>query len=228
MRVAPASSRRAPREEHSLKTSTVKVAQVKGQIKARRELKFLDTSFATYTFDTTGTVTLLNPIAEGDDNINRNSRSVLVKSVAVRGFVAQQPNAVAANTLPQKARLLLVWDNAANGALALATDVMVAINAMSFPNVNNEKRFTILFDQSYAIGPFATTATQSIVDNTVKDIEGLVNLNAPVEFIGTTGAIASIGNGALLAITLGTSATGANAAYGSLAYRVRFQENDSL
>jgi hypothetical protein len=219
-------SKSTDREEKSVTTTTKTVLAVRGQIRPRKELKFVDLAAATYGFSTTGTITLLNGISEGDDYTNRNSRNVVIKSVAARGYVFAVGGLALGASTPAKARHLLVWDNASNGALPAITDVLTSADSFAFPSVNNEKRFTILYDRTYVIGPLSTTATQAYADSTQRDVECLVKLDAPVEFIGTGATIASIGNGALLAITVGSA--GVNVTSGSIGYRVRFMENDAL
>jgi hypothetical protein len=82
---------------------------IKGRIVPRVETHYLDNAQASYNADTTGTVTALNLIAEGNDNVNRLGRKAMMRSVSVKGFVVSPSNAPPA----QQTRVLLVWDNAA-------------------------------------------------------------------------------------------------------------------
>jgi hypothetical protein len=211
-------------EEKTWEADVVPLVRVKGQIQPRREMKFVDVGNAAYVLDTTGTVTLLNGIAEGDDYSNRNSRSAIVHSVAVRGYA--QPTT--ATGVPIKFRIMLVWDNAADGVIATIAQILAAANVNAFPLVDYEKRFTILYDHTDVLGPYSLTATQSVAWKNIDNIEALVKLNAPMQFNGTGATIASIQNGALLMVTLGSVAAGATAGIATIATRVRFMENDSL
>lgn len=195
--------------------------RIKGAIPHMRELKYVDIAAATYVSDTTGSVTLLNGIAVGDDNTTRNGRQVTIKSVQVRGkFVP-----VDGSTVASKARLMLVWDNAAAGATAAIAAILTAATSSSFPLVNNANRFTILVDRTFTIGQFDTTATQAIAGSpTVHDIEIYKRVNAVTQYNGTGATDASIQNGALLMVTIADNAAAAGGTF-TLATRVRFVDD---
>lgn len=197
---------------------------VRGAIKKSKkkmdELKYVDIASATYVADTTGTVTLLNGIATGDDNTTRDGRQVTIKSVQVRGLV-QQTDQITANT---RARIILVWDNAANGALASVTDILTAANSASFPKVDNAYRFTILLDKSFAVAGNNNTATQAYSSGQgVYCVDLYKSLGVITQYGGSTNGIASIQNGALLMVTVGDT-TSLNGATFQVATRVRFTE----
>lgn len=197
---------------------------VKGAIApygGRKELKYVDIAAATYVADTTGTVTALNLIAVGDDNINRDGRQVTMKSVQIRGMCRNFD----ASSGPTFCRMLLVWDNAVNsGAIATVAQILSAVNSVSFPLIDNANRFTILVDRSYALGNFDTTATQSVAQGMGPFVcEIYKKLNVVTQFSGTTAAIGSIQNGGLLMVTIGNSAAGAGGLF-EVATRVRFTD----
>lgn len=200
-------------------------AIVKGAIApygGRKELKYVDLASAAYVADTTGTVTALNLIAVGDDNVNRDGRQVTIKSVQIRGLC--QP--VDSITGHCKNRILLVWDNAVNsGVIATIAQILTAATANSFPLVDNANRFTILADQSFVIGQTdnsTATATYSGCP-TIHNVEIYKKLNSVTQFSGTTAAIGSIQNGGLLMVTIGTQAAGNGGAF-VVATRVRFTD----
>lgn len=65
-----------------------RASRVKGAILPREEFKFADVALASYApVAGTGTVTLLNGIAEGDDYTSRDGRQATMKSIQVRGDV---------------------------------------------------------------------------------------------------------------------------------------------
>jgi len=188
----------------------------------RKELKYVDLASASYVSDTTGTVTLLNGIAVGDDNTSRDGRQVTIKSVQVRGIL--QP--VDAGTSPGKSRLLLVWDNAANsGAIATVAQILSASTANSFPLIDNAQRFTILHDESNSLGGYDQTATQAVAGSpTVVDINIYKRVNAVTQYSGTAATIGSIQNGALLMVTIGTNVANNGGTF-VVATRVRFTDD---
>lgn len=185
--------------------------RVKGPITPQvKERKFSDLAQANYACDTTGTVTALNLIAVGDDYNTRDGRQATMKHVQVRGFLTP----VDASTLAQKVRIMLVWDNAANGSLATVAQILNQSTGTGFPLVDNQNRFTILADESYTLGAISTTATQSYAASpTVHDVEIFRQVNAVTQYSGTTAAIGSIQNGALLMLTIGTAATADSALF---------------
>jgi len=192
---------------------------IKGPIVPALEVHYNDIAAAAYGLDTTGSVTCLNLIAEGNDNVSRLGRKAMMKSVAVRGFVIQ---AGVAN-VAQQGRILLVWDNAASGALPIITDILTAVNNSSFVNVNNIARFTILKDVTYEIGSLNTGATVAIADNVIKRVDIELRIHSSTQYSGTTAVIASVQNGSLLLVTCGSGAAAGNAGLtAALSTRVTF------
>lgn len=198
---------------------TSSVPAIKGRIRPHIEYHYNDLALAAYETSTTGTVTALNLIAEGNDNVNRLGRKALIRDVSVRGFVSIPTPAPI-----QQARIMLVWDNAAAGALPAITDVLTGINSTSFINVNNVARFTVLHDQTFGLGVISNTATVAFADAVMKQVRINCRINAPTEYSGTGGTIASIQNGTLLLLTMGSIATGATASNAFLATRVTFTD----
>jgi hypothetical protein len=187
---------------------------VKGPIRVRNELKYVDVAAAAYAYDTTGTVTALNLTAEGDDYTARTGRQVTMRSVSVSGFIFNTSTGSV-----QKVRTLLVWDNAANGALPAVTDILTSASSISHYNVDNQNRFTVLWDSVHVLG-----AQLSGLPCVNVDVE--VPLNAVTQYMGTTAAIASVQNGTLLMVTVGYVAAGATAASSVLRTRCRFHDVD--
>lgn len=191
--------------------------RIKGAIVGRKELNYVDTAITNKAFATGGgTVTLVNGIAEGDDNTDRNGRQVSIKSFQFHG-VAASPTAHAG----QMGRALLVWDNAPNGVVATIANIFTSDDGNAFPLVNNEKRFTILADIPLTFGTSVSTATQAISDQNTQVLNFYRKINSNVEFNGTGATIASIQNGALYLCTIGT---GANTCNLNGLSRVRFSD----
>jgi len=164
----------------------------------------------------------LNLLAVGDDNTSRDGRQVTIKSVQLHGMVYPEDT----NSGPTKGRVMLVWDNANNsGAIATIAQILAAANGNAFPLVDNANRFTILVDRTFAIGIMSDTATQAIAGcpNTF-DVEIYKKINQITQYSGTTAAIGSIQNGALLLVTIGTTAAG-NGATLVASTRVRFTDD---
>lgn len=195
------------------------VHRVKGAIRKHKggELKFVDIASANYApVAASGTVTLLNGIAETDDYTGRDGRQARMKSVHIRGYSRRAD----ATTDDNLCRVLLVWDNAPNGTIATVAQIMTADSAVSFPLVDNQNRFTILRDWQKA---FAAVFTDLVGSPTVGEIDEYVKLDSITQFNGTGATIASIQNGALYMVILGTAAADAQNML-TLATRVRFED----
>jgi len=190
----------------------------------RKELKYLDLAYSqAYVFDTTGTVTALNLVAEGDDNISRNGRQIQIASVEVIG----KANPVDGSTTPDFCRLMLIYDSQTNGALPAITDILAASTSNSFLNLDNRDRFHIIADHKFVIGGLSTTATQTYAQSpTLELIDIHRKLALHTTFKGTTGAIASIATGALLLVSIGDVPPNDGALAG-VSTRIRFTDTSS-
>lgn len=193
--------------------------RLKGAISASaQELKYVDTAISQFCLAAGGVVTPLNLLAVGDDNTTRDGRQVCLKSVQLKCRVFNAVGGAA-----QKARVMLVWDNAVNsGAVPALTTILTADSDAGFPNIDNANRFSILWDSAYALGPNVTTATQAQADSVIYDCCIYKRLNAITQYSGTTAAIGSIQNGALYLVTTGSAGSGATIIG---AARVRFTDS---
>lgn len=192
-------------------------ARVKGAIVPREEFKFVDLASAVYApVVAGGTITLLNGIAQGDDYTNRDGRQATMKSVHVRGEV----HCAAVSVSYALARLLLIWDNAPNGAAPTIANIMAADSSVAMPLIDNANRFTVLRDQQWPIGGAATTV--SVNGQFVIDI--YVKLDELTQYSGTGATVASIQNGAIWMVLLNQTATATSASF-TLTSRVRFTDD---
>lgn len=185
------------------------------------EKKYIDVSATTNSLNTTGVVQALNLVAVGDDNNNRDGRETQNVSVAIRGLIIPED---ASTPNPTLVRVLLVWDQQPNGALATIANILQNATALSFNNLDNKKRFIILRDNQYAVGGIDNTATQAYAQSpTVHSIYEYVKLGPKYSssWSGTTGVIGSLATGALLLVQIGTGAAGSGASLQAFT-RVRF------
>lgn len=225
MNPAAKRSKTAPRSSVGKKKSTKakdRARPVKGAISKPNgpELKYIDRAVADYVADTTGSITLLNGVAVGDDNTDREGRQVNIKSVQIKG----RCHPFDTTTLPTHARIILVWDNATNGTAPTIADVMTAVNSNSFPLVNNANRFTILRDMSFPIGGISTTASSSYaMSPSVHIVDAYLKIGQLTQYVNTGATAASVQNGGLFMITIGDQAAAAGGQF-SVAVRVRFTD----
>ncbi len=187
--------------------ASFQAARIPGRRSTGIELKFLDLASATYACDTTGTVTALNLVAQGDDDNNRIGRQIYCKSIRVIGHFIPQSATATASTL---ARVMLVWDSQPNGALATITQILNASTSLTHTNLDNRERFTILRDTFTPLGSFSNTASQAVSGApTVACINEYIKLGGQkVTYSNTTGVIGSVATGALLMVTISDLASG--------------------
>lgn len=192
-----------------------------GATSMNKEKKLIDTAAANYAADTTGTITLLNGVAQGDDYTNRQGRQFLMTSVQLRGIIAPTDTTTGSTLV----RVLVVYDAATNGAAPTITDILAASTSQAFNNLNNRDRFHVVIDETHAIGGLNNTATQAYsMSPTVAQIERYERLpNVQVTNQGTGNTVASIQKGALWLVTIGDQAAASGATV-SLAARVRFTD----
>jgi len=186
------------------------------------ELKYMDLAQTSYAYDTTGSVTCLNLIAQGDDNTNRQGRQIMLKSVHVQGLIAPLDG----STSPSICRTLLIWDAQPNsGSLPTITDILKTSHAITSTNLDNRQRFTILRDQKTALGGIFTTVQQTYAQSpTVASIEWFVPLgNMRTTYSGTSAAIGAVSTGSLLLVTIG-SAGALDGGQGVITTRLRFYD----
>jgi len=197
----------------------------RGPSRTSVEKKYIDTAVSNYVVNTTGSVTLLNGVATGDDATDRTGRKIQCESVQIRGFVYPEDD----NTTAQMGRVMLVWDKQSNGGSAPAiTDILTAATGTAFNNLNNRERFVIIRDHKFVFGPVSDTATQAIAgtySGSPWAVDDFVRLGPQYQttFGGTTAAIGSITTGSLLLVTVGDNASGV-AALARIRARVRFTD----
>lgn len=179
----------------------------------RGELKAVDVSIAQVN-DSTGAVTLLNGIARGDDINERDGRQVTAKQLELRLY-----RYVTSGTgIDQLTRVLVVLDRQANAAAPAITDVLVSASPYALQNLDNRKRFLILWDDLRHLN--ATAEADSACTNVKR-----ISLKFQMQFNnGNAGTVADITTNALYLITVGNVAAGATA--GAVAGRTRFRFTD--
>jgi hypothetical protein len=191
---------------------------IRGPIRPALEFHFVDVYSAAYAMNTTGAVTLLNGIAEGNDNNTRLGRKAFMRDVSISGVTRP----TVGSGLSQQHRILLVWDNAAAGALPAITDILSTSTTTSYPNPDNVARFTILYDSTLVLG--VDNAASAGADQTIKEFKATIALNSATQFNGTGATIASIQNGSLLMVTLGEKVAGSTAGVATIQSRVTFTD----
>jgi hypothetical protein len=185
------------------------------------ETKYLDSGPTTWNFDTTSTLSVLNPIAQANiatDVNNRVGRRVMNTHVHIRGIVNPQDT----SSGPTLCAMYLIRDTQSNGSSASTTDFLTTITSTAFRNQQNLKRFIVLWEEHFAVGQISDTATQSFAGApTVHTVEKHVNLNFESVYSGVSGST-PITN-AIYLLTVGNQAAGSGAAFNG-AVRLSFED----
>lgn len=183
-----------------------------------RETGFVDVASAVYALDTTGSVTLLNTIAQGASVNQRVGKKVVMRSLQCRGY-CQNSSTASANDVA----FVIVYDKRPTGALPAVTDIFTAASSSAMTNDANSGRFTILKRwNEVLIGNL--TAAANYTEAAYKNVDYFLPLkNLPVAYKAAgTGAIGDIEQGALYLVTLGSSAASTGAASLVSQFRLRF------
>jgi len=210
-RQAAASSRSSGRYNRSMSARLVRAP-------GTRETGFVDISAATYAMDTTGSVTLLNTIAQGASVNQRVGKKVVLKSLQFRGNL-QNGSTATVNDVA----FMIVYDKRPTGALPTITDILASATAFSMNNDANSGRFSILKRHDDVLLGNATAAA-NYTDEMYKSCDFFLSLkDRPTTFKAAgTGAIGDIEEGALYLVTIGIVAAGTAAASLQGAFRTRF------
>lgn len=181
-----------------------------------KETGFVDVAFAAYNADTTGSIALLNTVAQGASVNQRVGKKIMLKSLQCHGYMQANTTATVNDF-----SVLVVYDKRPVGALPAITDILNSANANSFNNDANSGRFRILKRwDDVLVGNSATPST----GQEVKEADFYLNLrDLPTTFKAAgTGAIGDQEEGSLLLVTVGLAAAGTTAATLAAGFRLRF------
>lgn len=189
---------------------------------AAKETGYLDTAVATYALNTTGSITLLNPVPQGTAVTQRVGKKIAMKGLQCRGFMGNDADAIVNDVA-----YLIVYDKRPTGALPAITDILVAVNSNAMNNDNNSGRFQILKRvDEVLIGNQSVTGAvaNALTEKAAVDCDWYLDLKGKevvYKALGT-GAIADIEQGALYLVTVGNVAASTADANMVVGFRLRF------
>lgn len=190
-------------------------------VRSPMEKKVVDTAYANYDVNATGSVTLISGCATGTDFTDRIGRRTNITAIQVRGSMKLQTDAQ--SEIPQVGRVMIVEDMQCNGVIASITDILKTAETTSFNNLNNRERFRVHHDQVFDFGIWSKTATQSYgMGNCCHHFEIYKRVNIPVVYEGTGATIGSISSGAIYLVFIGSTPAGTNDLYSGCSTRIRF------
>lgn len=180
------------------------------------ETGYVDLASSTFNCDaTSGTITLIATVAQGTTVNQRVGKKIQYKSLQIRGFFVNNSAATSTDNA-----FIIVYDKRPTGSLPAITDILDTISSRSFNKDDNSGRFTIVRRWDFTLVGNPTTFT----NQTIKSFDHFINLRGrPAVFKSAgTGAIGDIEEGALYAVSVGTTASGTTACTGTIGMRTRF------
>lgn len=185
---------------------------------AAKELGYVDVAAATYNMDGTGSIALLNTVAQGAGVTQRVGKKIVMKSLQCRGVMYNNATASANDVA-----IMIIYDKRPTGALPAITDILTSVNSQAMNNDTNSGRFVVVKRiDDVLLGN--TAAAASYTNEMFKGCDFFLNLKGlPTTYkAAATGAIGDIEEGALYIVTVGNNAAGTSAATLSTTFRLRF------
>lgn len=186
---------------------------VRGMQLAQGEFKCVDIA-QSLSSDTASAVQLLNGIARGDEINERAGREVVMRSIQVKGIAA----VTVGTGIDQVCRVMIVYDRQTNAAALTAAMVLNAVDTYSPRNLENRRRFKIMYDRSFVLNASGEAGSHCMFNFYRK-------LNHPVTFnSGDAATVADITTGSMYLICIGNVAAGATDGTCTFSSRIRYQD----
>lgn len=185
------------------------------------DAKFFDTAAATYQVNTTGSITHLSIVPQGQTVNTREGKAFRCKSVRVRGTIQSDTT-----TVISMYHGALVWDYQPNKALPAITDIYDSVDPRAFPKKENAQRFKIIKEYRNVIIGNATTPGSGKESFIIDDFVKLpIDCNVLLTAADTTGVIGDTIQGALYWVTTGNIAAGTADGNFFLGFRLNFTDS---
>lgn len=197
---------------------------------SNREVNFLDNVLATgVTISTTvsvatGTIALLNGMAQGTTASTRIGRKICIKSVQVQGTIEAGSTICLART-----KVCLVYDKQSNGVAPSWQDVFdnsTALGANSpqaMRNMSNADRFTVLWTDVQSV--VGTETAGQVTDKSYLTIDHFRRCDLETHYnAGVAGTVADIQTGGLFLMMCSDEPSGTSAPIGSFTVRIRYTD----
>lgn len=190
------------------------------------EKKAVDIPVFNQTFSTTLAIKLISPIQTGTGRQNRVGSDVKYNALHFTGVIASQTSGNASNQ--DYARAMIIYDRQPTGTLPTAAEIFQDVDeagaatntATCGINLNNRRRFRILYSERYTLPAVSATGVVSnftpdpFDNNNQMKIDSYINLSGLcAEFKSSSNpiTIADITTGAIYCLTLALGTIAANA-----------------
>jgi len=188
------------------------------------ELKSCTLSTVATSYCDQPTFTLINGIGKGDEINQRIGREIKMKHLNLRGFFRCVNDATGKSTIN---RLLIVYDRHPNHAAMTGLELFdtiagTAIDVTKNYNLDNRKRFTVLYDRYHPVDMMEYSKSCQKVPVYID-----FPINLPVIYnAGTNATIAAIETGSLFLVTMADAAnTGDIESEFIFTSRIRYSDN---
>ncbi len=158
------------------------------------ELKFHDVDLDDVVVATGGNITpSINIIPQGVTEINRIGRKCTITKIGWR-YRVSLPAVASAATGGDTVRVIMYQDKQANKLTAAATDILETADFQSFRNLVNAGRFNIICDKTHAVNSYGAAGDGTANDALAyeENFQMWKNVNIPLEFNATSGALTEI------------------------------------
>jgi len=130
------------------------------RIEDTRELKYNDTVLSNSNVDDAGNLTLLNGVANGDQQFQRTGAEVQSTSIQIRGYFSNNSLEIAGTIY----RMIIFWDRQCNGAAPLLVSTSNSTPGLLYATTGGESvnypfmyetndRFRVIYDKRFVINP---------------------------------------------------------------------------
>lgn len=146
---------------------------------------------------------LLNGITRGGGIDQRSGRNIRIRDIKLR-WMAHGTNPSATPVAPGIFQVMIIKDKRPGTSLPTITDVFNGARATAFINADAAGRFTIVYKNTFAIGPNPSAtgyAASGFVDRPYDEVYRRVNQN--VRYDGDTNALDDIGDCAYYLVLVG-------------------------
>lgn len=154
-------------------------------------------------------------ISQGVGESQRIGKECVIRKIHLRGQWSL-PNGTTSN---ERCRLMFILDTQCNGATATVGNVLETADIDSFLNLENTKRFKILYDRTVTLNAQANVSATNTYPIT-KNVKWNKMCNIKINWSSTTGAIAELCCNNIFCMAISESGVGVFAGR----YRLRFTD----
>lgn len=187
----------------------------------KTEIKHYATNISSVAFSTTAQFTqLVAGITQGSGVSNRIGNEIVVKSIQIRGHCT-----ASLTTVLNHNRLIILVDKQPNGATPAFTDIYNTASCDSLPRVDIQDRFYILKEYYFPLEGYATgTLTAGGVASSYL-IDDVIPCYVPIVYGASTGGVADLKSGNILAVQIADTAAAATNSTAVLNLQIDYFDN---